>query len=167
MDGWEIESSSPTSFKIRRCIKCFLFYIRLQNEALIRIFSICWSEAIQSFEGVWQPSTHQQNDIWMSFRWWVDCGRFRCLLGKAITKHDKDIEFIALIYPHCMIMANKWAVTCDFQQCVILTSVGSNKHVQPPFKLTHSKWCSVGRLRAIEYSSSDQTAHMHRLISVL
>ena len=27
------------------------------------------------------------------------------------------------------------AVTCDFQQCGILTSVDSDEHVQPPFKL--------------------------------
>ena len=27
------------------------------------------------------------------------------------------------------------AVTCDFQQCGILTSVDSDKPVQPPFKL--------------------------------
>ena len=28
-----------------------------------------------------------------------------------------------------------WAVTCDFQQCGILTSVDSDEPVQPPFKL--------------------------------
>ena len=26
-----------------------------------------------------------------------------------------------------------WAVTCDYQQCGILTIVVSDKHVQPPF----------------------------------
>ena len=35
------------------------------------------------------------------------------------------------------------AVTCDFQQCGILTrlesSVDSDEHVQPPFKLRNSK----------------------------
>ena len=35
----------------------------------------------------------------------------------------------------------KWAVTCDFQQCGILTSVDSDEPVQPPFKLRNSKWC--------------------------
>ena len=29
--------------------------------------------------------------------------------------------------------------TCDFQQCGILTSVDSDEHVQPPFKLRNSK----------------------------
>ena len=27
-----------------------------------------------------------------------------------------------------------WATTCDFQQCGILTSVGSDEPVEPPFK---------------------------------
>ena len=31
------------------------------------------------------------------------------------------------------------AVTCDFQQCGILTSVDSDEPVQPPFKLRNSK----------------------------
>ena len=39
-----------------------------------------------------------------------------------------------------------WAVTCDFQQCGILTSVDFDKHLQPPFKLRNSKWRSVSSL---------------------
>ena len=31
------------------------------------------------------------------------------------------------------------AVTCDFQQCGILTSVDSDESVQPPFKLRNFK----------------------------
>ena len=46
-----------------------------------------------------------------------------------------------------------WAVTCDFRQCGILTSVDSDESVQPPFKLRNSKWCSVSTLAIIEYSS--------------
>ena len=30
---------------------------------------------------------------------------------------------------------DSWAVTCDFQQCGILTSVDSNEPVQPPLNL--------------------------------
>ena len=41
---------------------------------------------------------------------------------------------------------------CDFQQCDILTSVHSDKHVQPPIKLRNSLWCSVSSLTVIEYS---------------
>ena len=34
----------------------------------------------------------------------------------------------------------KWATTCDFQQCDMLTSVDPDEPVQLPFKLRHSKW---------------------------
>ena len=53
-----------------------------------------------------------------------------------------------------------WATIWDFQQCVILTSVGSNEPVQPPFKLRNSKWCSVSSLTLIEYSSDWQRSRL-------
>ena len=34
-------------------------------------------------------------------------------------------------------------MTCDFQQCGILTSVGSGEHMQPPFELRNAKCGSV------------------------
>ena len=37
--------------------------------------------------------------------------------------------------------SNKWAVTWDFQECGILTSVDWDESVQPPFKLRNCKWC--------------------------
>ena len=46
----------------------------------------------------------------------------------------------------------KWAVTCDFQQYGSLTSVDSDKPVQPPFQLRSSKLCLVSSLTVIEYS---------------
>ena len=49
-----------------------------------------------------------------------------------------------------------WAMTCDFQQCGILTSVDSDKTVQPPFKLRNLKWGSVSSLTVIEYLSDQQ-----------
>ena len=49
-----------------------------------------------------------------------------------------------------------WAATCDFQQCGILTSVDSDKPVQPPVMHRNSKWCSVSSLTVIEYSSDKQ-----------
>ena len=43
---------------------------------------------------------------------------------------------------------------CDFQQCVILTSVDWDEPMRPPFKVSgNSKWCSVSSLTIIEYSS--------------
>ena len=43
-------------------------------------------------------------------------------------------------------LTEKWATTCDYQQCGILTSVDSDEPVQPPFKLRNSKLCSVSSL---------------------
>ena len=37
-------------------------------------------------------------------------------------------------------------MTCDFQQCGILTSVDLDEHAQPPFKLRNSKCYSVSSL---------------------
>ena len=39
-----------------------------------------------------------------------------------------------------------WVATWDFQQCGILTWIGSDEPVQPPFKLRGSKVCSVCRI---------------------
>ena len=47
-------------------------------------------------------------------------------------------------------------MTCDFQQCGILTSVHSDEPVQTPVKLRNSKFCSVSSLTLIEYSSDEQ-----------
>ena len=62
----------------------------------------------------------------------------------------------------------KWAVTCDFQRCGILTSVYSDEPVQPPFKHRNSKWCSVSSLTLIDIQAtnkgSDQTVRFSRLI---
>ena len=49
-----------------------------------------------------------------------------------------------------------WAVTRDFQQCGILTSVDSDQPVQSPFKLRDLKWCLVSSLTVIEYLSDQQ-----------
>ena len=48
------------------------------------------------------------------------------------------------------------AVTHDFQQCGILTSIDSDAPVQLPFKLRNSKRCSVSSLTLMEYSSDKQ-----------
>ena len=53
---------------------------------------------------------------------------------------------------------NKWAMTCDFQQCGILTWIDSYEPVQPPFKLRNSKWCLVSSFTVIcvEYLNEKQ-----------
>ena len=61
-----------------------------------------------------------------------------------------------------------WAVTCDFQQCWILTSVDLDKPVHHPFKLRNSKWSLVSSLTVINIQTtskgSDQSARMRRLV---
>ena len=46
-------------------------------------------------------------------------------------------------------VSNIWAGTCDFKQCGVLTSVDSDKPVQPHFKLRNSKWYLISSLTVI------------------
>ena len=43
------------------------------------------------------------------------------------------------------------AATCDFQQCVILTSVDSDLPVQPPFKETKSITMNIFRKKIFSF----------------
>ena len=72
---------------------------------------------------------------------YVSCVQVICLKHNSVLAHL------------CFAADNIWAVTCDFQQCGILTSVDSNEPVQPPLKLRNSKWCLVSSLIFIEYTS--------------
>ena len=56
------------------------------------------------------------------------------------------------------LLSNKyiWALTCDFQQCGILTCVDSDQPVQLTIKLRNSKCCSTSSLTVIECSSDLQ-----------
>ena len=66
----------------------------------------------------------------------------------------KIYESMSVIIPEPSLIDNViWAVTCDFQQCGILTCVDSEEPVWPRFKLKASKWCSVSSLTLIDYSS--------------
>ena len=51
---------------------------------------------------------------------------------------------------------HKWAMTCDFQQCCILTWIDSDEPVQLLFKLRKYKWCSVSNLIFQECLSHSQ-----------
>ena len=50
-------------------------------------------------------------------------------------KSQSDISVRIILLLLCL----KRAEACDFQQCDILTSADSDKHVQRPFKLRNSK----------------------------
>ena len=59
---------------------------------------------------------------------------FNCPRTMQDVKH-KETEFKPMMVDRKV----KGVVTCDFQQCGILTSVDSNEPVQPPVKLRNSK----------------------------
>ena len=85
---------------------------------------------------------------------WVGC----------TEKHEPDemlqMEHFICVFTVCHhikhIQQLKWAVTCDFQQCGILTCVDSDEPVQPPFRRRNSKWCSVSSLTVIENTRDKQ-----------
>ena len=66
-----------------------------------------------------------------------------CKTGAMWASPDENVVLITYI---C-------AMTHDFQQVGVLTSVCSDEPVQPPFKLRNSKCHSVSGLTIIEYSS--------------
>ena len=72
-------------------------------------------------------------------------GKYTQMTPKSPKLHFEGIN--GLIKIHVVYI---WAATCDFQQCVILTSVGLDEPVPPPFKLRNSKWWSVSSLIFIE-----------------
>ena len=77
-----------------------------------------------------------------------------CMVYNCITNIWNNLLLIT-VWTICM------AMTHDFQQCGILTSVDTDKPLQPPLKLRSFKWCSASSLTHIEYSSDK-----HRVWSV-
>ena len=80
---------------------------------------------------------------------------WRASLTERCNNYSKEV----IITYKCPFLIDKiyiyfnWAVTCDFKQCGILTSVDSDEPAQLPFKLRNSKWCTVSSLTVIEYCS--------------
>ena len=76
-----------------------------------------------------------EDEYWILCRW--DCQLFS--ENRFVSFHacvTASTQIIS-IYPLARIDAwqVKWAATCDFQQCGILTSVDLDEPVQPPLKL--------------------------------
>ena len=55
-----------------------------------------------------------------------------CTMLRRLTASQTNVVFLTIVEAKC-------AVTCDFQQCGILTSVDSDEPLQTPFKLRNSK----------------------------
>ena len=69
-------------------------------------------------------------------------------------KKTDDLRAMTTLGPRTLLstlLKCMWAMTCDFQQCGILTSVDSDEPVQHPFKLGTSEWCSASSFTVIEY----------------
>ena len=74
----------------------------------------------------------------------------------SVMVNELSIPWHVVYYFYTQILYKIWALTCDFQQCGILTSVDSEEPVQPPVKLRNFKWCSISSFAVIEYSSDQQ-----------
>ena len=92
-----------------------------------------------------------------------------CFLCKLPNLHIWFWTNILIQYGkhHCALKnAKKWF--CEILELLTFCAKVTICTLQPPFKLRHSKWCSVSSLTIIEYSAtskgSDQTARMRRLI---
>ena len=84
------------------------------------------------------PSPHLDKNVISIFADFTLCipGNFT----KFLNTQSMDIKMIRLKFRPQPSGDNKiCAVTCDFQQCGILTSVDSDEPLQPPFKLRNSK----------------------------
>ena len=74
-------------------------------------------------------------------------------MSKELDPPPPGNSWVPLEHFKRIVIFEIWAVTCNFQQCCILTSVNSDEPMQPPVKLRNSKWCSFSSLTLIEYSS--------------
>ena len=70
----------------------------------------------------------------------------KSLIRKAYTSHFQELQQLVKQ------LKITWAMTCDFQQSDILTSVDSAESVQSLYKLRVYKCCSVGCSTLIKYA---------------
>ena len=102
-------------------------------------------------------------------RTWLCCRRFSCNITpyfcRKLGNMSQNLSSAAVVIGALRVklvsgqLYVKWyilAVTCGFQQYGILTRLNSDQPVQPPFKLSKSKWCLAKSLTVVEYSSDKQ-----------
>ena len=127
------------------------------NSKLANTYSISKDLFLWADVGSCSPLIVKNSTIYI---WWSDSFDFT-LMEKSIHEYKNTQAIFKFIFVDdtCGKIWNerknliKWATTHDFQQCGILTSIDSDELVQPPFMLRNSKWCSVGSLSLIDYSS--------------
>ena len=86
--------------------------------------------------------TRQQEDNQLSLPRLDDC-KTRKDTNYCITKQGQNVQilfimFVIIVFV-CIYLRNRYEQCRDFQQCGILTSVDSDKPVQPPFRLRNIK----------------------------
>ena len=92
---------------------------------------------------------YNENKIWTSAL--APC-RAHYLPVERTSTDSNIVNILQVKFLHELFCSiTNWAVTCDFQQCGILTSVDSNEPVQPTFQLRKAKLSSVSSLTIIEY----------------
>ena len=112
--------------------------------------------------------THQSNQLYMPQ---PDNSQIRKDTKKTLPRGATGLSAVCdcgISWSYSLTIYN-WTVTCNFQQCGILTSVDSDEPVQPPDKLRIPKCCSVGSstlIKCMQATSkgSDQTTRKRRLI---
>ena len=70
----------------------------------------------------------------------------------ALKANGKNKIHVLSCFKH--LEMTKCAASCGFQQYGILTSVDSDESVQPPFKLSQSKLCSISSLTLINIQAT-------------
>ena len=94
---------------------------------------------------------HIQNQQYCRYNgmFWTEGGRF----GEYARRTGSIKSYLVSILNS---PEDNWAMTYDFLQYGILTSVDSGQPVQPPFKLRNSTCCSASSWTFIEYASNLQ-----------
>ena len=128
----------------------------------IRVENSVDPDQMASLEASWSGSTmFSKKDntgfSWIRVKivWWTESSCFCIACSAKLHPFMKSTDKFWDI-SRDLINYSLWAMTRDFQQCGILTSVDSDEPVQPSCKFRNSKWCSVSNLTLIEYSSDKQ-----------
>ena len=66
--------------------------------------------------------------------------RLKPLAPRSRVKHSTTEPLCSLSFRSSQFSLHNMSVTCDFQQCGVLTSLDSDQPERPPFKLRNSKW---------------------------
>ena len=159
-EGWKIKYQFLKDNEVKTIIVIYLWKVFSNMESCV--FQMAQLLAHTSGSGSFSSSNSLgsrgssvvsiETQVYINKNMWCQCdlGQLRRpqWVHECKVFYGKESKLLACIV--------KWAVTRDFQQCGIFTSVDRDKPMQPPFKLRNSKWCSVSGVTVIGYSSDHQ-----------